>query len=115
MILFIRWSLLPELTLLTGPDSVIQYTVLSTSHNFHNIFTVLGLFVKACFCESQNGFEDSSDVVGPAVPDISKDRSAFFFRVQQSDAEDEATTVLLNVRNSSPNDMTITHARRLES
>jgi hypothetical protein len=44
-------------------------------------------------------------IVGPAVPGISKDHSSFVFRVQQSDAEDEATTVLPNVANSSSNDM----------
>lgn len=50
-------------------------------------------------------------VVGPAVPGISKDHSAFVFRVQQSDAEDETTTVLRNVGDSSSNDMTITNQK----
>jgi hypothetical protein len=54
-------------------------------------------------------------IVGPAVPDISKDHSSFVFRVQQSDAEDEATTVLQNVGDCSSNDLNNLKQYRLQN
>ena len=70
-----------------------------------------GYVVKAYFCESQNGFEDSGlrYVIGSAVPDVLKDHNAFVFRVKQFDTEDEATAFLRNVGDCSSNDMPLTH------